>query len=712
MLEQSDIPEVVESYIGEAIDQRNSKMPQFEGLGPVDMITMVKYLKPQNSAFGTMGTANSTNSKHPKVNPTSFKDVISHTEHYRGEIGTFFYIMGIDNSDSTSIAVSLKEIADSISETPQPWFDKIKSFNVERISLSSWNSFRSYDVTTIVKIPGNLATFIVNEDGEEVKDITQADFQLIMTETYMSSVVRSISLMKENRNDMEQQPLVETLIFNPLMMGKLKSTGDTFIELFPIVYEDGHLLGSSPTIAATNRTNNYLVDTFVEIVKLTRSIDKAKEMLINLSKKFPEVLVVLIKILLVCEYEYDAFQLVNELLSTDYTNVTSINNMNIENKSVYIGELLYIQAEHLMTNRKEYKYAKLIAKKCVELLPNEMEPWLLLSKVYFKLNDIKNALYTLNCIPTALVKEKYILKRVVDFTSKNTNNLPRLHLPLPLDIKLNDIDSVDSMNIRLENESCDPDLQNLPATTLKPIFRRIYQHLTKILQTISWEELLSIRSQIFLMEEEYMRNPQTIEEINQRPADNKRLCERWLDNLFMIMYEDLRVYTIWRKQQLYHEVEDSTISHTTTEWELFGLCAARLGYQHEAASAFEFGLSQRFSPVCARQLLEYHLTIHKNHQRENNSLNSKLTSSKILQQMEKTNKSIINLCIKIVCWDHRWYINFSLLILEAMGIVTQDMGISKVSNEIRGNFNNDVYTFFKNNILKFFKEYSNDDYDV
>lgn len=29
---------------------------------------------------------------------------------------------------------------------------------------------------------------------------------------------------------------------------------------------------------------------------------------------------------------------------------------------------------------------------------------------------------------------------------------------------------------------------------------------------------------------------------------SKRLCERWLDNLFMVLYEDLRVYTIWRAE--------------------------------------------------------------------------------------------------------------------------------------------------------------------
>nr|CAG8523154.1 9171_t:CDS:10 [Entrophospora candida] len=30
--------------------------------------------------------------------------------------------------------------------------------------------------------------------------------------------------------------------------------------------------------------------------------------------------------------------------------------------------------------------------------------------------------------------------------------------------------------------------------------------------------------------------------------NNKRLCERWLDNLFMVLYEDLRVYTLWKSE--------------------------------------------------------------------------------------------------------------------------------------------------------------------
>lgn len=65
---------------------------------------------------------------------------------------------------------------------------------------------------------------------------------------------------------------------------------------------------------------------------------------------------------------------------------------------------------------------------------------------------------------------------------------------------------------------------------------------------------------------------------------NKRLCERWLDNLFMVLYEDLRVYTFWRAEDAHYRAQQTTYRKTGTEWELLGDLALRLW--HEVGSSF------------------------------------------------------------------------------------------------------------------------------
>lgn len=60
---------------------------------------------------------------------------------------------------------------------------------------------------------------------------------------------------------------------------------------------------------------------------------------------------------------------------------------------------------------------------------------------------------------------------------------------------------------------------------------------------------------------------------------HKRLCERWLDNLFMVLYEDLRVYTYWRAEVNHYKTQKLAYRRTGTEWELLGDLALRLWHE-------------------------------------------------------------------------------------------------------------------------------------
>ncbi|KAI0765287.1 chaps-domain-containing protein [Fomes fomentarius] len=68
---------------------------------------------------------------------------------------------------------------------------------------------------------------------------------------------------------------------------------------------------------------------------------------------------------------------------------------------------------------------------------------------------------------------------------------------------------------------------------------------------------------------------------------NKRLCERWLDNLFMVLYEDLRVWTIFRAEVAHFKTQHVAYRKTGLEWEILGDLGVRLHHKEEAKEAYQ-----------------------------------------------------------------------------------------------------------------------------
>ncbi|GAV50300.1 hypothetical protein ZYGR_0U01560 [Zygosaccharomyces rouxii] len=777
MFSQGSIPEVKEEVVGYALSERRLKIPQFQDLGPPDLITMVKYIPSSGSNAAEKGhhhagstaaasSAAQTAAESADVNGSSAQinrgagsadqatllTGLHSSERLKGEIGTFFYCLGADTSDPTSIAVFLKSIADTISDTPQVWFGKAKNFNVARISLSTWNTFRKCDVNVIVHIPGTVQTYILDSNSEQSQMGTSAhDRDLVWTETFFSGIVRSIMLMKDNSEEGEIQNLVETYIVNPLTSGKLDSVTDIFIKLFPVVYERGMLLGGPCHVTNVTRTNNYLVETLVEIVRLTHSVEKCQEMLEALIERYPEAVVILVRVFLTNDLEVDALRLINEALVSKDPDSDENNYPEPPAYLDYKSELLCVETDFLIDVKKDYKLAEKTAQAAVNCSPSEFTPWCLLAKVYIRLGDVENALLTLNACPMTPLKDKYALKRVVPIPTDSS-----LHLPLPVDVILDEVSSLNPQDIQREHRSADPVLANLAASNLKSVFQVAYRLLTEIVRLTGWETLLKYRSKIFVMEEEYQGSTDELnkpvsakavlpngEEHSQQNghsegpyvAENgsgpttadtiatentsssvhslrsKRLCERWLDNLFMLLYEDLKTYTLWQTEQLYFEAQYSKYNKLTFEWELFGLCARRLGHYPEAARAFQRGLFQRFSSECARRLMEYCVKERQQIREQSGSPNTEYTSSQIITRTRELDNTIIDLCVKVCCWNHRWYIEFSIKLIDALSEVIQDMGFTKVSNEIAARYSEQVCQLMKDNMLDFFANYTNGYYD-
>lgn len=330
--------------------------------------------------------------------------------------------------------------------------------------------------------------------------------------------------------------------------------------------------------------------------------------------------------------------------------------------------LLDVQAEYCMSKGRG-DLALELAKRSVVSAPSEFGTWARLAEVYISLEQWDLALLTLNSCP------------MFTYQDKDSPRLPeplRISLPLAPETMCDEIDDAGAVG---ETDLVHPTLRRLSAANYKGTFQKAYALLTDVTKRIGWDQLLKIRSQVFVMEEEYrherqasvshsigrsasttaLRSPTSPEpngqshaqaeerpstsgssttngvadadvskpshtvtvassteapDPHQPPTDpshsnytqfqHKRLCERWLDNLFMVLYEDLRVYTIWRTESNQYAAQKLQYKKSAEEWEILGELAERLHRDDDAVEAYANCLESRFSPKAMKGVLRYH----------------------------------------------------------------------------------------------------------
>ncbi|KAK4693828.1 Chs5-Arf1p-binding protein BUD7/BCH1, partial [Lecanoromycetidae sp. Uapishka_2] len=386
----------------------------------------------------------------------------------------------------------------------------------------------------------------------------------------------------------------------------------------------------------------------------------------------------------------------------------------------------------------EHKFLDAAEKLFFKAAPSEFGTWAKLAEIYVGLEQWDLALLTLNSCP------------MFTYQDKDAPRMPdpaRIMLPVLAESML---DEIDEGSQGYDSELVHPSLRKLHAAGYKGTFLKAYSLLTEITAKIGWDQLLKIRSQVFVMEEEYRSEKQTggnqeptqsqnastvalhspsprvngatptptsaeeeddredgastattavtaqsngapssatlaaddsiekpnhtitSEEVkagNEDPSPsasnytqfhNKRLCERWLDNLFMVLYEDLRIYTIWRTDMARARSDESTGEYrkSAEEWEILGELAERLHHFPEAVEAYQSCLRVRFSPKAM---------------------------TGVLRAYEAQGKvgEVLQAVIRLVAWQYRWYSEFSPALLRTVRKLIESEGAMKVRSIVQ-----------------------------
>ena len=496
----------------------------------------------------------------------------------------------------------------------------------------------------------------------------------------------------------------------------------------------GWHLGSDPEIQIPNLVSNHLTTGLLTYIRTTGRYVSGINLFEKLRDKEPEISSLLAQVYLAADEEVKAVRLLYEetqQLPMDYS-------------------LLDCQAEYC-NNKGRPDLAVEVARRGVISAPSEFGTWARLAEIYINLEQWDLALLTLNSCP------------MFTYQDKDSPRMPepyRVSLPvMPESI----CDEVDDSPDSEEMEMVRPGLRKLHAAGFKGTFQKAYMLLTEILKKVSWDELLKIRSQVFVMEEEYRsekhagpyrgtdssKNASTVglrstsphtngegsgvsnsttiatsdgdrpdeewsargrntsydangkiedvtsntnqdfEDAVRRPShtvasevvkaggpddpsgpehspdnavndantattasdafaaassssfnhlQNKRLCERWLDNLFMVLYEDLRAYTIWRTEAAQYRQQQMHYKKSAEEWEILGELAERLHHPDDAVEAYEACLAIRFSPKAMKGVLSAH-------------------------EAQGDVRAVVDALIRLVTWQYRWYSEVSLIFL-------------------------------------------------
>ncbi|KAJ1961969.1 bud site selection protein [Dispira parvispora] len=390
------------------------------------------------------------------------------------DLGSYHNVLGVDASSSASLAAYINSLTYAVDD-PQGWFGKSAGWRISSGTYCCYNTFSHLDVRVEVKIPGGVESYAVTPRGERLETTPQ-----IWQQCHVSAMLRAILYTEEEGYRLHALRRVYPI--TSLAMEQ------KFLESCQALFWQAWQLGSSSKVQMTTTIHNYLNDGLIKYFGDNGRYEVAAKFYESLYPRDPEVGALLAKCYFGANLEVKGVRLLHEALE----------------KSPSSYPLLHAQVDFL-ENKKKFNPAIQLAKFAVKNAPSEFLAWAKLTKVYVEADRYELALLTLNSCP------------MFTFTDKDYPRMPqpaRIHLPSKADLS-NLMDLSD-----YENKTNDPSesyLLRLPAPGLRGTFAKAYEFLCILVKKVGWDELLRLRSSVFVMEDEYRQQKAREESIHSPP---------------------------------------------------------------------------------------------------------------------------------------------------------------------------------------------------
>lgn len=260
----------------------------------------------------------------------------------------------------------------------------------------------------------------------------------------------------------------------------LKVSSSCLNFLFHADAATGWQLGSEPEIQVPNLVSNHLTTGLLNYIHTTGRYASGINLFEKLRTRDVEISSLLARVFISADEEVQAVKLMHEAieqLPMDYS-------------------LLNCQSTFCQSKGR-LDWALDCAKRSVTAAPSEFGTWAKLAEIYVGLEQWDLALLTLNSCP------------MFTYQDKDAPRMPepaRVLLPVMLESML---DELDDSQQPYDVDLVHPSLRKLHAAGYKGTFLKAYSLLTEVTAKIGWDQLLRVRSQVFVMEEEYRSEKQT-----------------------------------------------------------------------------------------------------------------------------------------------------------------------------------------------------------
>ncbi|QEU62536.1 Bch2/Chs6 [Kluyveromyces lactis] len=563
-----------------------------------------------------------------------FPDLV-HVAHYdksrKDEVGEYHYITGIDCSSEAMPIGYLSTL-----RLRQNWASETIStfccYNLfSKVDLRiKFETEKSFQVSAIDCSTGNLHVPMT---------------ETLWKETFLSGIIRAL-IFNQDR-EWKLPGMVELPIGIDNGIASAQSIIKSFCEFIPRYKETGLDLSRNPTVSPLH---NYLVESLLSFLAIT---PRLHHYCISILEEMTEsdvkngVLYQMVK----CKVAFHSnnsdlltASSINSLLNSYFKNVNKLK----KSQLIMLTDLLNLQIEFLM-KKEDYELALPVALYATQLVPDSFQSWYYLADCYIHKKEYDSALLAINSVPKLMILDpskdaywsigldKLYYKKPQGQGAESTLNSHEYNYALTKlrPVKERDMNDITFGKIIMPANSygCIRNIYDTACAQIGPVYGprstnlidfvsneeigavaytallernslknkipwymgQMYRLLMKIVNFLGWNGLLELRSSIFVMESEHVDYQNKTNPLLRQ----KRMCEKWLDTLFMEVYQDLKV------SLNSPALKDSKSSGL--EWELLGLLLVKTANWNEAVACLRTSIMARFDIIAADTLLDLYL---------------------------------------------------------------------------------------------------------
>lgn len=431
-----DVSGAAMSATGFAVKARAAALPTFPPMGPPDMLYVRKRYI-------------------PVVGPAKL-------------YGYYHFVRGVDVSQVAAISAYIVDVVRNKGLDPQSWVSA-GGWEIASATFLSYNFIAKADAIVHVDFPGSTTATAVDSEG---RDIVLSDE--FWSELLVSSVVRDIAGVGE-------QPLYSCLrVISPFTASRLEPL---FLDAAADCAHRWHLAGIDTLEATTDFPSRSRIATTIRDYFLSHGRYDAAIQFFKRDAVREADAACVVHAAAAARGKGDLEQakaIIDDLIATAPE-----------------SELAWIERANILRASGALEKALEAAKTASAYADNSIDVWIVLAELYVDLKQHSKAFESLNTADMPPPALDPFLRELVP-NRKNTTN--------PVEGASQGADAIRVLANRFReeknksSEKTDDTLAELPGKLMTDSERRCYAVLVKILNDLSWDEMLAVRGTCFVME--------------------------------------------------------------------------------------------------------------------------------------------------------------------------------------------------------------------